>query len=326
VLAGSIKVATCGWGAPFEEFCADAAHAGYEGIESGIDQYAGREPELRALLDRYGLTVAAMSSGGLFLDPATREREIDAVEETARRISAFGVHTLEMHTGARPVGGPSDEQIRRYADGLNEVGRRCKRHGVNMGIHNHCIQFIETEREIDVLYRHLDPGLVGIGFDTGHLALADCDPAAMFRRYIDRGYEVTYAHLKDLYQVSKPAGEGEQPMAFDEVLDLVVASDILTWLVIQDVAGRRIVLGGGKIGHDFFRAHRRLIQGVRRCDITEYQFAEIGQGFVDFKAVFDVLRAAEFDGWVAVELDVSYRSRLESAMISRDNIRQTLGA
>jgi inosose dehydratase len=322
----TIHIATCGWGAPLDEFCAAAAQAGYEGIEMGIADYAGREDELRGILSRHGLTIAAAASGGSFQDPQTRAQEIAAVVETARQINAFGIHTLEMFCGARPVGGPTEEQIRTCAAALNEIGRRCRPLGVNVGVHNHCIQFLETEQEIDALYRHLDPELVGIGFDTGHLALAGCDSAAMFRRCIERGFRVAYVHLKDLYQVGKPAGESDRVLTFDEVLALANAADVLTWLVIRDIAGRRIVLGGGKIGHDFLRAHRGLLRGVRCCDIAEYQFAEIGRGTVDFPALFAVLRQAEFGGWASVELDVAYRPRLESATISRDYIRQVLGA
>ncbi len=322
----TIKIATCGWGAPFEEFCATAAQAGYQGIEANIEEWAGREGELRSLLERYGLSIAACSSGGSFLDPSTRAQEIAQVEETARRASDFGIHTLEMHCGRRPVGGPTGEQIRRYADGLNEAGRRCNALGVSLGIHNHCISFLETEAEIDRLYQFLDPAAVGLGFDTGHLALAGCIPATVFQRYLARGFRVAYLHLKDLYQVSMPAGESERVMSFDELLNLAVASDVLTWLAIGDIDGRRIVLGGGKLGHDFLREHRGLVRGVRCCDIREHQFTELGQGMVDFQSLFDVLGAAGFDGWASVELDVAYRPRLESGKISRDFLRQAIGA
>jgi sugar phosphate isomerase/epimerase len=321
----TIKIASCGWGAPFEAFCATAAQAGYEGIETNLEEWVGREGELRSLLERYGLSIAACSAGGSFLDPTTRAQEIAQVEETARRMSEFGIHTLEMHCGRRPVGGPSDEQIRRYADGLNETGRRCNALGVSLGIHNHCISFLETEEEIDRLYQFLDPGAVGLGFDTGHLALAGCNPAAVFRRQIGRGFRVAYIHLKDLYQVSMPAGESERMMGFDELLSLAVAADVLTWLAIRDIDGRRIVLGGGKLGHDFLRDHRGLIRGVRCCDIREHQFAELGQGSVDFQALFAVLNEAGYDGWASVELDVAYRPRQESAKISRDFLGQAIG-
>ena len=321
----AIQIATCGWGAPFEEFCAAAAQAGYQGIEANLEEWTGREAELRALLQQYGLSIAACSQGGFFLDPSTRAHEITQIEVTARQMQAFGVYTLELHCGPRPVGGPSDEQLRLYADAVNEVGQRCQALGINLGIHNHCISFLETENEIDRLYSLLDPNLVGLGFDTAHLTLANCGPVAMFERQIARGFRVNYIHLKDLYQVSKPAGESERVIGFEELLELAVASDVLTWLAIRDINNRRIVLGGGKLGHDFLRQHRGLLSGVRCCDITEYQFAELGKGTLDFSSLFQVLKTAGFDGWASVELDVAYRPRLESARISREYLRLNMG-
>jgi inosose dehydratase len=51
-------------------------------------------------------------------------------------------------------------------------------------------------------------------------------------------------------------------------------------------------------------------------------FTELGQGFVDFPAVFSELNQAGFAGWVVVETDVTQRpSALESATISRNYLR-----
>lgn len=51
-------------------------------------------------------------------------------------------------------------------------------------------------------------------------------------------------------------------------------------------------------------------------------FCEIGEGLVDFPAVFDLLRAANFAGWIIVETDVTQKSSAaESATISRQNLR-----
>jgi inosose dehydratase len=69
-------------------------------------------------------------------------------------------------------------------------------------------------------------------------------------------------------------------------------------------------------------------EGIRDC--WEYQtfsdrgiFAEIGEGMVDFAAVFRVLREQEYRGWVVVEIDVTTKpSALESATISRRNLRR----
>jgi inosose dehydratase len=51
-------------------------------------------------------------------------------------------------------------------------------------------------------------------------------------------------------------------------------------------------------------------------------FAELGEGLVDFPAVFTILGEAGFQGWVVVETDVTQKpSALESATISRDYLR-----
>ena len=51
-------------------------------------------------------------------------------------------------------------------------------------------------------------------------------------------------------------------------------------------------------------------------------FTELGQGLVDFPAVFEVLAKAGFAGWVVVETDVTQkRTALESATISRNYLK-----
>lgn len=51
-------------------------------------------------------------------------------------------------------------------------------------------------------------------------------------------------------------------------------------------------------------------------------FTELGEGFVDFPAIFSILEEANFRGWVVVETDVTQKpTALESATISRDYLR-----
>lgn len=51
-------------------------------------------------------------------------------------------------------------------------------------------------------------------------------------------------------------------------------------------------------------------------------FAEIGEGFVDFPAIFDILKDAGFRGWAIVEIDVTQKpTALESAIISRNYLK-----
>jgi len=51
-------------------------------------------------------------------------------------------------------------------------------------------------------------------------------------------------------------------------------------------------------------------------------FTELGEGFVDFPAIFGILRDTGFQGWVIVETDVTQRpTALESATISRNYLK-----
>lgn len=51
-------------------------------------------------------------------------------------------------------------------------------------------------------------------------------------------------------------------------------------------------------------------------------FTELGQGFVDFPSLVQILRDSSFQGWIVVETDVTQRpSALESATVSRDYLR-----
>ncbi len=70
-----------------------------------------------------------------------------------------------------------------------------------------------------------------------------------------------------------------------------------------------------------------LAEGVANgWDYTSFSdhgiFTELGEGLVDFPAVFAILKDAGFQGWVVVETDVTQKATaLESATISRDYLR-----
>jgi inosose dehydratase len=92
---------------------------------------------------------------------------------------------------------------------------------------------------------------------------------------------------------------------------------------------------------DFVRAHAPRIKTMHVKDINpavleegrarewDYAtfsrqgiFAEMGEGMVDFPAVFELLRDAGFDGWIITETDVTQRpTALESAIVSREYLR-----
>lgn len=117
-----------------------------------------------------------------------------------------------------------------------------------------------------------------------------------------------------------------------------------------EIIDRRLVFQGPDIGHlvwagadpvrfcrdyaaDIKTIHIKdinpqvLAQGVHEgWDYASFSkhgiFAELGEGMVDFPALFGVLHQAGFAGWVVVETDVTMKpSALESAIISRKYLK-----
>lgn len=54
-------------------------------------------------------------------------------------------------------------------------------------------------------------------------------------------------------------------------------------------------------------------------------FVEFGVGTIDLQGLIDVLKAANYDGWLTVELDQSTRGPLESLKMNKDYLENRLG-
>ena len=60
-------------------------------------------------------------------------------------------------------------------------------------------------------------------------------------------------------------------------------------------------------------------------DMLIFRFAALGQGTVDFRGVFDVLRGNNYDGVVCVECDYPLVNNYQSAQYSRNYLHHVIG-
>ena len=109
------------------------AALGLQGIEPyapQIEKYRSDPQRLKTLFDEAGITLIDVSNGAQgqstnFIDPDQIPKTIaDHVAFARDFLQPFGVNVWKCNMGARPPGGPSDEQLRRLADTLNEIGRQ----------------------------------------------------------------------------------------------------------------------------------------------------------------------------------------------------------
>src|SRR5712692_10916950 len=106
---------------------------GMQGIEpyaNQIEKYRSNPLALKKLFDNAGVTMIDVSNGAKgqstnFIDRDQIPKTIaDHVAFARDFLQPFGATHWKCNMGARPPGGPSDDQLKRLADTLNEIGRQ----------------------------------------------------------------------------------------------------------------------------------------------------------------------------------------------------------
>jgi inosose dehydratase len=181
------------------------AAMGLQGIEpygDAIEKYRKNPLELKKIFDEAGITFIDASNGEVgqstnFIDPDQIPKTIaDHVAFARDFLQAFGCDHWKVNMGQRPPGGPSDDQLKRLANTLNEIGRQTIAVGIRLAPHPHIWGPMEREKEVRRVMELTDPKYVWMTADTGHLVLGGGDAAQIISDYFPRIAEV---HLKDTY-------------------------------------------------------------------------------------------------------------------------------
>ncbi|MEX2153004.1 MAG: sugar phosphate isomerase/epimerase [Gemmatimonadaceae bacterium] len=172
-----------------ERTLADIAAAGYHDVELlGSMQNFGMPPaRLREILDRNNLRAPSTHVGGGALDDL--DRQLD---------DALTLGHQYLIVASLPIAGrPTLDDYRRWADRLNESGRRALARGMWVGFHNHAGDFTPIDGAVpyDLLIERTDPAVVRHQLDTGNLAMAGRDPHEYLRRFGARYWSF---HIKDV--------------------------------------------------------------------------------------------------------------------------------
>jgi inosose dehydratase len=181
------------------------AALGLQGIEpypNNIEQYRKNPMALKKIFDDAGVTFIDCSNGAMgqstnFIDPEQIPKTIaDHVAFARDFLQPLGATLWKCNMGQRPAGGPSDDQLKRLANTLNEIGRQTIAMGIRVAPHPHIWGPIEREREVRRMMELTDPKLVWLTADTGHLTLGGGDAAQLISDYFPR---LVLVHLKDTY-------------------------------------------------------------------------------------------------------------------------------
>ncbi len=188
---------------PLDTCLAEAREAGFTGVEKG-NKFPTDPAALQAVLGRYELQFV---SGWYGAELRTRsvDEEIAAMRPHFDLLRACGCSVMVFAEISGTVQGRratpvadrpvmSEQEWPTFLERLGELGDWMAGQGVSIAFHHHMGTVIEKAHEIDRLMRGT-PDSVGLLFDTGHLAFAGDDPAAVAARWAGR---INHVHAKDV--------------------------------------------------------------------------------------------------------------------------------
>lgn len=200
------------WGGNDLEAIRDIGSLGFPGIQlrSNIVKDFGDKPRaLAELLQQHKLTMVALSSGGVRIDPAVEKEDIDLHTRHARFVRDVGGLYLQL-TDTKPKGALTRDDYKRLGRMLTEIGKRSADLGIPVGYHNHMNAIGERPDEVRWILDAADPRLVKLELDIAHYQMGGGDPVKAIHEYKDR---LLFLHIKDL-ETPVPGATGDLSRSF----------------------------------------------------------------------------------------------------------------
>jgi inosose dehydratase len=189
---------------PFEQCVSEMALAGFTGSEVG-NKYPKEPKVLNKALGLRGLTICNAWFSSFLTTKPYKEVESAFIKHRnylyavgARVIGAAEQgHSIQGQEkpvlDAKPVF--TDDEWDRLCEGLNRLGKKAAEKDMKLTYHHHMGTGVQTALEIDRLMENTDPELLGLLYDTGHLAFSGEDHLAVLNKWMAR---VGHVHLKDM--------------------------------------------------------------------------------------------------------------------------------
>ncbi|MEO8682384.1 MAG: TIM barrel protein [Vicinamibacterales bacterium] len=194
------------WGGQDREAMADIEAVGFHGIQlrtAAVDAFGDRPAELKELLARHHLTMVALSSGNLGIDPALQADEMARHTKNARFVRDLGGLYLQI-IDTRPKGAVTVADYTAMGGRLTELGKRTADIGIPLGYHHHMGSLGQGPDEIERIMTAADPRYVRLELDVAHYLQGGGDPVAAIRKY---GSQILFLHLKDVEARTPQAGD-----------------------------------------------------------------------------------------------------------------------
>ncbi|MCA1560733.1 MAG: sugar phosphate isomerase/epimerase [Acidobacteria bacterium] len=176
----------------------DVASVGFRGIQlraPAVKEFGDRPAALRELLVKRRLTMVALSSGNVRIDPAVEKQDAEIHTRHAKFVRDVGGLHLQL-IDERPKGRPVvPADYKRLGTVMTELGKRTADLGIPLGYHHHMNSLGERPEEIDAILEATDHRYVKLVLDVAHYQMGGGDLVKAIREYADR---LLFMHIKDL--------------------------------------------------------------------------------------------------------------------------------
>lgn len=201
------------WSGNDEQAITEIASLGFKGIQlraNAFPVYKADPSVLKAKLDAAKLKLVMFSSGNVEIDPAKESATIDQHVNHAKFVKALGGTSIQLTNSLRKKGVlPTEAELVRLAQVMNEIGKRTKEIGIQTTYHNHMNQFGETPEEVETLVKHMDPAYTRLLLDVAHYFQGGGNPAEAVLKYKD---VIHSFHIKDVEAPVK--GQESNPKSY----------------------------------------------------------------------------------------------------------------
>ncbi len=208
---------------PLETCLAEAAQAGYDGVEKG-HKFPATAAAMNAALSPHGLRfVSGWHSVELLRRDAAEEfrqvrADLDLLLGTGASVMIVceTSNTIHIDRSARLSRRPTlrGAEWAAFGERLTAFGRALLSEGIQLVYHHHMGTVVQTSDEIDLLMGNTGAE-VQLLLDTGHAAWGGADPAALAARYRDR---IGHVHCKDIRASVRTRADREDWSFLDSVL------------------------------------------------------------------------------------------------------------
>ncbi len=219
----------------------------YEGIETDKSLFEDMQNP-REVLSSRNLKLAGLHTGFNI-----NEETVDSILNLMLELDG---HYL-IFSGAGGEGN-TEEEYRRNAKVLEEIGRRAVDFDVKVCYHNHWQEIINDALGIKIICEETDPEYVSLCVDTYWVWFGGLSPKEFMEENLDR---IVYIHLKDGTK-SKDGRYvfcelGSGALNFHEVMDVLMPTEI-EWFIVEQDRTERTPLESMRISRKYLQENFNL--------------------------------------------------------------------